>query len=283
MVMDVETEFPGGTNLPVYKPVNYDGKFHGPQQLRYALGNSYNIPAVKVLALGGIKNMLILAEQMGLTTLAPTEENLARFGLSLTLGGGDVKLLDMVNAYSVFINSGVKQQQVAILKVTDVGGKVLDEFKQSDGKKVLSEEISYLLFNILSDNDSRAQAFGANSFLNIAGRKVAVKTGTTDQKRDNWTVGYTPLLTTGVWVGNNDNSVMDPKIASGVTGASPIWQRIMTAALKDKPNETLPKPESVVDVEIDGLMPWRFWRCRYRSKSNRISYAFKFRNTQCGR
>lgn len=254
VLLDVKTTFPGGADLPAYIPVNYDGQFHGPTQVRYALGNSYNIPAVKMTALVGVKNNLDLGYRMGLTTWEPTEENIAQVGLSLPLGGREVRLLDLTSAFGVFANQGRRQEPISILKVEDSSGKNLYEYRQTDGVRIIDEAVAFIISNILSDNGARTAAFGSNSVLNIPGKTVSVKTGTTDQKRDNWTIGYTPLIATGVWVGNNDNSVMDPKIASGVTGASPIWQKIMMAALKDKPNETPPRPDSVVEVEIDGLM-----------------------------
>ncbi|MBI2593893.1 hypothetical protein HYW44_04615, partial [Candidatus Daviesbacteria bacterium] len=254
VLIDVKTVFPGGAGLPEYIPVNYDGQYHGPTQVRYALGNSYNIPAVKMLALVGVKNVLDLGYRMGLSTWEPTAENVSSVGLSLTLGGREVKLLDLTSAFAVFANQGRRQEPITILKVEDASGKNLYEYRPTDGVKVLDEGIAFIISNILADNGARTAAFGSNSILNIPGKTVSVKTGTTDQKRDNWTIGYSPLAAVGVWVGNNDNSVMDPKIASGITGASPIWQKIMNAALKDKPNETVPKPESVIEVEIDGLM-----------------------------
>lgn len=254
VLTDVKTVFPGGAGLPEYIPVNYDGQFHGPTQVRYALGNSYNIPAVKMLALVGVKNVLDLGYRMGLSTWEPTAENVSSVGLSLTLGGREVRLLDLTSAFAVFANKGRRQEPVSILKVEDASGKSLYEYRPSDGVKVLDEGISFIISNILSDSGARTAAFGSNSVLNVPGKTVSVKTGTTDQKRDNWTIGYTPLIAVGVWVGNNDNSIMDPKIASGVTGASPIWQKIMIAALKDKPNETPPRPDSITEVEIDGLM-----------------------------
>lgn len=254
VLMDVKTVFPGGAGLPEYIPVNYDGQYHGPAQVRYALGNSYNIPAVKMLALVGVKNVLDLGYRMGLTTWEPTAENVSSVGLSLTLGGREVKLLDLTSAFAVFANQGRRQEPISILKVEDASGKNLYEYRPTDGVRVLDEGIAFIISNILADNGARTAAFGSNSILNVPGKTVSVKTGTTDQKRDNWTIGFSPLAAVGVWVGNNDNSVMDPKIASGVTGASPIWQKIMTAALKDKPNETPSKPESVLEAEIDGLM-----------------------------
>lgn len=254
VLMDVKTVFPGGAGLPEYIPVNYDGQFRGPTQVRYALGNSYNIPAVKMLALVGVKNVLDLGYRMGLTTWEPTAENVSSVGLSLTLGGREVKLLDLTSAFAVFANEGRRQEPISILKVEDSSGKNLYEYKATEGVKILDEGIAFIISNILSDNGARAAAFGSNSVLNVPGKTVSVKTGTTDQKRDNWTIGYSPLAAVGVWVGNNDNSVMDPKIASGVTGASPIWQKIMTQALKDKPNEALRRPDSVVESEVDSLM-----------------------------
>ncbi|MDP3758653.1 MAG: penicillin-binding transpeptidase domain-containing protein, partial [Candidatus Daviesbacteria bacterium] len=251
--IDVKTEFPGG-DKPSYIPVNYDGQFRGPVQMRAALGNSYNIPAVKNLALVGVKDVLELGYRMGLTTWEPSEENVNSVGLSLVLGGREVRLLDLVSAYSVLANQGRQLDPVSILKVTDSNGKILFEFHQAEGRKILDPGIAFIISDILSDNGARTAAFGSNSVLNVPGKTVAVKTGTTDEKRDNWTIGYTPSVAVGVWVGNNDNSVMSPVVASGVTGASPIWNKIMQAALKDKQNEPFERPSNVVQSEIDGLM-----------------------------
>lgn len=251
--MDVPTEFPGG-DQPAYKPVNYDGQFRGPVQMRYALGNSFNIPAVKNLALVGVKDVMELGYRMGLSTWEPSEENVNSVGLSLTLGGREVRLLDLTSAFGVFANKGKQIDPVSILKVTDSKGKTLFEYHQPEGRKVLDEGVSFIISDILADNGARTAAFGSNSILNIPGKTVAVKTGTTDQKRDNWALGFTPSVVVGVWVGNNDNSVMSPVVASGVTGASPIWNKIMAAALKGKSNEPFEKPGNVSQVEIDGLM-----------------------------
>ena len=252
--MDVKTEFPGGANKPNYVPVNYDGQFHGPVQMRYTLGNSYNIPAVKNLALVGIKDVMDLGYKMGITTWEPTEENVSSVGLSLTLGGREVRLLDLSSAFGVFANKGRQVDPIAILKVTDAKGKTLYEYRPSEGRKVLDEGIAFIISDILSDNGARTAAFGSNSVLNIPAKVVAAKTGTTDEKRDNWTVGYTPSYVVGVWVGNNDNSVMSPTVTSGATGASPIWNKIMSAVLKDKQNEPFEKPGNVYQTEADGLM-----------------------------
>ena len=253
VLMDVPTEFPGGIGQPMYKPVDYDGKYRGPQQIRFSLGNSLNIPAVKMLALVGIKNMLRTAYESGLKNLEPTDENLKRFGLSITLGGGEVRLLELTGAYGTFASGGVYHEPLAILKVEDRSGKTLEEARDFKGKDVFGADVAFLISHILSDNNARSTIFGPSSFLNIPGRTVAVKTGTTDDKRDNWTVGYTPSLSVGVWVGNNDNSPMDPKIASGVTGATPIWNRIMRAALLGKGSESFTKPDNVNAIEIDAL------------------------------
>lgn len=252
-LIDVKTEFPGG-DQPTYIPVNYDGQYHGVVQVRYTLGNSYNIPAVKMLALVGVKNVMDLGYRMGLSTWEPTEENVNSVGLSLTLGGREVRLLDLTSAFGVLANSGMKQDPISILKVTDSKGKDLYEYKDSDGTKILEEGIAFIISNILADNGARTAAFGSNSILNIPGKTVSVKTGTTDEKRDNWTIGFTPSVVVGVWVGNNDNSKMNPAIASGVTGASPIWQKIMMEALKGKDDEKPSQPDEVSYLDVDGLM-----------------------------
>lgn len=253
-IMDVKTEFYNGSNNPAYIPVNYDGQYHGPTQVRYALGNSFNIPAVKMLSLVGVDKNMELGYDMGLTSWEPTRANIENAGLSLVLGGREVRLLDLTGAYSVFANGGKRKDPVSILKVTDAKGKVLYENKDIEGSKILDPGVAFIIASILSDNGARTAAFGSNSVLNVPGKTVAVKTGTTDQKRDNWAIGFTPSVVVGVWVGNNDNTVMNPAIASGVTGASPIWQKIMMAALKDKPNEQFTVPDNVVQQDIDSLM-----------------------------
>jgi len=253
VIMDVPTEFPAGSSQPPYKPVNYDGKYRGPMQIRFALGNSENIPAVKMLALVGVKNMLRTAYESGIKSLEPTDENLSRFGLAITLGGGEVKLLELVNGYSTLANQGQYHEPVSILKVEDKDGKVIDEVKDPKGENVIDEDVSFLISHILSDNNARSIIFGPSSLLNVPGNTVAVKTGTTDDKRDNWAVGYTKSIVAGVWVGNNDNSPMNPEIASGTTGATPIWNRIMSTALSDISDEGFEKPDNVNALEIDAF------------------------------
>ncbi|MDP2585285.1 MAG: PBP1A family penicillin-binding protein [Candidatus Levybacteria bacterium] len=252
LIMDTSTAFPGGALEKDYVPKNYDGKFHGPLQLRFTLGSSINIPAVKLLALVGIKNTLTTAYNMGISTFAPTDDNVNRFGLSLTLGGGDVKPLELAAAYTAFANQGFKSDPIAILKVTDPKGKILFEQKDVSKKRVLSPEVAFIISHILLDNNARLITFGVNSYLNVSGKTIAVKTGTTDDKRDNWTIGWTPSVLVATWVGNNDNSPMGD-VASGVTGAAPIWRRIILEALKGKPSEDFSKPDNVVAVTIDSL------------------------------
>ncbi len=254
VLLDVKTEFPGGADNPTYIPVNYDGQFHGPVQIRYALGNSFNIPAVKTLALVGVKDVLELGYRMGISTWEPTEDAVNSVGLSLVLGGREVRLLDLTSAYGVFATGGKQIDPISIMKVQDSTGKTLFEYHQTDGRKVLDPGIAFIISDILSDNGARTAEFGPNSVLNVPGKTVAVKTGTTDEKKDNWTVGYTPSVVVGVWVGNNDNEAMSPVIASGITGASPIWNKIMTAALKNKPNDSFNRPDNVIQMDVDALM-----------------------------
>ena len=254
LVMDVQTTFPGGEGLPDYIPVNYDGKFRGPIQFRYALGNSINVAAVKVLKLVGVPAMLDTAHALGITTLNEPE----RYGLALTLGGGEVKLLDMAVVYSAFASGGVRRDPVAILKVEDKDGHILEEWHSTEGQRVLSKEHAYLISDILADNGARWDAFGEWSPLRIANYQVAVKTGTTDDKKDNWTLGYTPSLTIGVWVGNNDNTPMHPRLSSGITGAAPIWHRAMEQFLPSRPKENFERPGGIVAATVDklsGLLP----------------------------
>ncbi len=251
LLMDVETHFPAGFGKPDYIPKNYDGKFRGPVQIRSALANSINVPAVKMTALVGVKDILKMANDMGLSSLAPTDDNIRRLGLSLTLGGGEVRLLDLVASFGVLATGGVKNDIFSIIKVTDNSGKILYEHKPVSGRKVLGEDVSFLISNILSDNNARKDVFGLNSYLYIPGKTVAAKTGTTDDKKDNWAIGYTPTVVAGVWVGNNDNTPMDPKLASGVTGAAPIWNRLMREALKGKNDEGFRQPDNITSVTID--------------------------------
>lgn len=252
LVMDVKTEFPTNDgNSTMYTPVNYDGKYRGPVQIRFALGNSLNVPAVKMLAKVGIENVMRKGYEMGIENWEPTRQNLQNVGLSLVLGGREASLLQITSAYSVFAREGIKKDPYAIVEVRDRSGKVLYSHKDAFGERVLDEDVAFLISHILYDNNARVDTFGPNSWLNVSGRTVAAKTGTTDEKRDNWTIGYTPSYSVGVWVGNNDNSPLDPRIASGVTGATPIWNKVMTRVLKGTDAEDFEKPDNVITMQID--------------------------------
>ena len=252
LFLDTKTVFPNPGQEKDYEPENYDRKYHGPVQMRFTLGSSLNVPAVKMLSLVGVKNMLTTANSMGILTLAPTNENIKRFGLSITLGGGEVRIIEIAGAYSAFANGGYKVDPITILKVTDRKGKVLYEYKKTAPKRVISPEVAFIISHILSDNNARLITFGENSYLHVRGRTIAVKTGTTDDKRDNWTIGWTPSVLVTTWVGNNDNSPMG-NVASGVTGAAPIWRRIILEALKTHPSGDFEPPENVEAVTIDSL------------------------------
>jgi penicillin-binding protein 1C len=245
---------------PSYCPVNYDGTFHGLIEARFALGNSYNIPAVKVLALNGVENFVNFAKQMGLTTVTNPKD----YGLSATLGGLSVRPYDMAVAFGVFANQGIEQPLIAITKVMDWKGNTLEQYDITKntltGTRVLDPAVTFLISHILLDNNARSAAFGSSSYLNVSGHsEVSVKTGTTNDRRDNWTIGYTADAVVVTWVGNNDNTPMSGAV-SGISGASPIWNKIMKAVL-DKaekgaydPNEkghAWPKqPDGVVGATI---------------------------------
>lgn len=239
---DVPTDFGN------YKPQNYDGSFHGPVSMRFALQNSLNIPAVKTLALVGVPAALQTAHDMGITSL---NDDPSRYGLSLVLGGGEVRLLDMVNAYSTFANQGITRDSTPILKIEDSTGKVLEQFDDNRGKhQSLDPQVAYEMSNVLSDNNARATVFGTRSPLFFADRPVAAKTGTTNDFRDGWTIGYTPSLAAGVWVGNNDNHSLKTG-ADGVVVAAPIFHAFVAAALSGKPAEQFTQPAGIKTVTVD--------------------------------
>jgi len=247
-----------------YCPKNYDNTFRGLTQIRFALGNSLNIAAVKVLALNGVENFIDFAQKMGISTWKDPKN----YGLSLTLGGGEVTMIDLSTAFGVFANGGEKVALNPILKVEDPTGQILYEKKEDQLKKerVLSPSTAFLISHILSDNNARSSAFGTNSVLNVPGKTVSVKTGTTNNLRDNWTIGYTPNLLVATWVGNNDNSPMS-YVASGVTGASPIWQKIMKYALRDVKTPGLVKPEDIEGASVcsnSGTLPSAETPCETR-------------------
>ncbi|PKM91217.1 hypothetical protein CVU82_04180 [Candidatus Falkowbacteria bacterium HGW-Falkowbacteria-1] len=235
ILYDVITNF--SASGKEYEPRNYNNQESGPVSIRKALAGSLNIPAVKALYLAGIKNVIALAGEAGYTTLTDPDN----YGLSLVLGGAEVKLLEHVNAYSIFAREGDVSPTSIILKVEDKDGKKLEEFQERK-KRVLDPNIAKMINSILSDNNARSFIFGEKNTLTIAGRPVAAKTGTTNNFRDAWTIGYTPSLVAGVWVGNNDNSEMK-RGADGSVVAAPIWNEFMRNALKDSPIENFSQPE----------------------------------------
>ncbi|MBI2861276.1 MAG: PBP1A family penicillin-binding protein [Chloroflexi bacterium] len=267
MVIDRPMTFPSGAGQPPYRPNNHDGKFFGPIRLRQTLAASRNIPALIVLQKVGIPAMLDTAHRLGITTL--TDPN--RYGLSVTLGGGEVKLLDLTYAYGAFATDGLQigapvpanEQQpgmreyepATILKITNDAGDILYEYKPPPPKRVLDERLAYLITNVLSDDEARSSTYGRHSSLELS-RPSAGKTGTTDDYRDGWTMGYTPSLVAGVWVGNADRSPMQG--VYGIAGAGAIWHAFMERALEGTPKENFTRPQGIVEVEIcdlSGLLP----------------------------
>ncbi len=237
------------TNNTIYAPVNYDGRFHGRVSLRIALANSLNIPAVKTLNTFGVPSFVDLGRQMGIQSLKDPSE----YGLSLTLGSADVTMLDMSSAFGTLANMGGHVDLNPILEVTDYTGTVLEKKKGLVSKSVLSHGVAFILSDILADNNARSMEFGPSSPLLVQGHTVSVKTGTSDNKRDNWTIGYNqtssenkPQYEVTVWVGNNDNSPMSQDLASGITGAAPIWHAIMADILKDSPDDKFSIPSDVM-------------------------------------
>ena len=246
-VFDLQTEFnsscnPDGTPGPnakpeeCYMPKNYDQIFRGPIILRNALAQSVNVPSVKTLYLAGIKDSLNTIKDMGITTL--TDPN--RYGLTLVLGGGEVSLLELTGGYSAFANNGIRNPMTGILKIEDSNGNVLEEYHEAPAQ-ALDKNITLLVTDILSDNDARAPAFGERSYLYFSDRQVAVKTGTTNDYRDAWVIGYTPNLAWGVWCGNNDNTPMEKKVAGFI--AAPLWSAFFNEIYQDLPKEDFEKPQ----------------------------------------
>jgi penicillin-binding protein 1C len=251
MMLDVETPFIT-RRLESYTPSNFGLVEHGPVLVREALASSYNIPAVIALEHVGVPQMVQLASSAGLTSLA---EN-ARVDLSITLGGGEVRLLDMAQAYSIFPNGGYYIEPSFILNVTTRGGEVLYDWQSAQlNTRVLDERVAYIISDILSDPQARIPAFGTNSALDI-GRPAAAKTGTTTDFRDNWVMGYTPNLVVGVWVGNADNTPMVD--VTGVSGAGPIWNQFIRRVLRGQPELEFQRPDGLVTQEVcalSGLLP----------------------------
>ena len=250
ILYDVSTNFSTDPANP-YTPQDYDGKERGPVTIRQALAGSLNIPAVKAIYLAGVNNVLDLADNLGYTTLADR----SRFGLALVLGGAEVKLLEHVNAYSAFARDGQISPIVSILKVEDKNGNIIEQYQPSD-KQVLDSQIVREVNSILTDNNARAYIFGEKNSLTLGDRPVAAKTGTTNDYRDAWTIGYTPSLVTGVWVGNSDNKAMTGK-ADGSVVAAPIWHDFMAKVLGNTPVETFQAPADYTTGKpiLDGQIP----------------------------
>ncbi len=251
VVWDVRTQFspacpPDSTSSesPCYSPNNHNNRFVGPINLRNALAQSLNIPAVKILYLAGINNSINLANAMGITTLDDPE----RYGLTLVLGGGEVRLVDLTHAYGVFANEGVFVKPRSILRVEDSRGNILEE-NQIETKRVLDRNVALMISDVLSDNVARTPLWGANSLVNFPNRLVASKTGSTNNLRDAWIVGYTPNLSVGAWVGNNDNSPM----GGGLSGliVTPMWREFMDVALAKLPKEDFNQPV----INLVGVKP----------------------------
>ena len=239
LLFDVETNFTASNSSQEdYKPQNYDGKFHGPLQMKNTLAMSLNIPAVKTLYLAGLKDSIQIAKGLGITGLNYPQ----RYGLSLVLGGGEVKLIDHVNAYGSLARGGVYKSQTFIARVENKEGKILEEYKSTDGQRIVEEKYIGMLDYIMSTNDLRAPVFGENNPFRSDNRPVAAKTGTTNEFRDGWAVGYTPSIVAGVWAGNNDNSPMKAG-ADGIVVAAPIWRSFMDKVLVNYPVEQFPKYE----------------------------------------
>ena len=295
MFLDLPTCY-SASGQKLYCPKNYDNSFHGPVQLRHALANSYNIPAVKMLSLNGVESMIATASAMGIKGW----QDPSHYGLSLTLGGGEVTMMEMATAFGTFANSGVTVPLNPILKIEDHTGQVLEESDLSKTKEIsstlplnwenfhqtsteektsqcsqencphttLPEEVAFIISNILSDNGARSAAFGSSSQLVIPGKTVSVKTGTTNDLRDNWTIGYTPDFLVATWVGNNDNTPMS-YVVSGTTGASTIWNKIMRNLLKDQKDHPPTKPDGVKGYQVcnlTGLLAQQANQCESRSE-----------------
>jgi len=237
---------------PSYSPVNYDGAFHGKVPLRLAFANSFNIPAVKTLQKVGISNMVDMGKKMGITTWGDPNQ----YGLAITLGAAEVKMTDMAEVYGTIANSGKKVNLDPILKITDYQGSLVYQKDAPEEKSVINEGIAFIIANILSDNLARSLEFGINSPLNIPNHTVSVKTGTSDNKRDNWTIGFTPSRVVAVWVGNNDNSPMSQTLASGITGAAPIWNKIMTMLLDNVSGAPLRIPDDIIQKPCLGRIEY---------------------------
>lgn len=262
--LDVRTCFDDGTGAKKYCPKNYDNRFHGPVQLRYALANSYNIPAVKMMAMNGVETFVASSSAFLMTTFTDPSQ----YGLSLTLGGGEVKMTEMAQAFSAFANRGRPRKLNPFITIRNKRDEVIYNMEDPNfvrdvkqpipnpnyfaitSKKAISEDAAFIISHIISDNGARSQAFGTNSKLVIPNKTVSVKTGTTDNLKDNWTIGYTPNFLVVAWVGNNDGTPMNPYLTSGITGAAPIWNKMMASLLENQPDLKLVKPSTTLGSQV---------------------------------
>ncbi len=251
VLWDVPTQFStscAGNNFsnvaPCYSPQNYDNKFRGPMTLRDAIAQSINVPSVKVLYLAGIADTLQLAKSMGISTLGDANQ----YGLTLVLGGGEVNLLEMSSAYGAFATDGTHYQPTAVLKIEDSNGAVIEDNSQTAGTQVLDPQVAEEINDILSDPVARAP-LGENSLVSFPGYDVAVKTGTTNNYKDAWTIGYTPNLVVGIWAGNNDNTPMTHQVSGFIVG--PMWHQFMAYALPTRPTQYFTRSTA----DTSGLKP----------------------------
>jgi penicillin-binding protein 1C len=261
----------GHNQSDCYMPQDFDGKYRGPMILRNALAQSINIPAVKLFYLTGEQNSLQTAENMGISTLGDA----GQYGLTLVIGGGEVSLLDMTSAYGVFANDGLRNAYTGILQVQDLNGNVLEQY-QPNSQQVLPKNTALTISDILSDETAREPTFGVHSALYIPGKDVAVKTGTTNNDKDAWTIGYTPSLVVGVWAGNNNNT---PMKNGGSAVAAPIWNKFITGALATLPNETFEKPNLETDPQTVKPVLRGFWQGNENFFIDKISGLLATPNT----
>ena len=252
VLFDVQTQFSTSCNAtdttnsnpPCYSPQNYDNKFRGPMTMRNAIAQSINVPSIKVLYLAGIADTLRLAKSLGLTTLGSPNQ----YGLTLVLGGGEVTLLEITNAYGVFAQNGIHHESSPVIKVEDGNGTIIEDNSQPLGQQVLEPLVAQEINDVLSDPVARAP-LGENALFTFQGRDVAIKTGTTNDNRDAWTIGYTPNFVLGIWAGNNDNRSMVKKVSGFIVG--PMWSEVMSYALSNIPSESFTRP----DTDLSTLKP----------------------------
>lgn len=270
IVFDVKTQFAAHcapdnlTSLDsCYSPDNYDDKFRGPVTLREALAQSLNVPSVKVLYLAGLQNSINLARDMGIQSLSSRGD----YGLTLVLGGGEVTPLEMTSAYGVFANGGIKNEYTPIAQITDKSGKVVEEIKNQP-REILPKDVVLQISDMLSDNEARAPSFGQTSYLYFPNRDVAVKTGTTNDYRDAWIIGYTPSIAVGAWAGNNDNSPMEKKVAGFIV--APMWRSFMDRVLEKYPVESFEEPIKDYDWGLKPILRG-VWKGGYPVLIDKIS------------